>query len=155
MEVGASELEKSAGAVGLERGEVTVERAAYAAGSDAGRDAGARAGDAEGHDVGCRHGFELAAEVGFVAGAARVWQWAAEQDSHPHQERYRRAAAALGALLAHDPLADVRDPALHERLDSLRARFKAASASLHGPRPYGSERASGGAAGGGAGTTDF
>lgn len=92
--------------------------------------AGLAAGLAEGRQLGVAQGFEIGAELGFYAGCVQLWRQLQQRDASVIPARAERAIAALHEHLAAYPSADPKDERLHDALDSIRGKFKAAASAL-------------------------
>ncbi|KAJ3294124.1 hypothetical protein HK104_003903 [Borealophlyctis nickersoniae] len=93
---------------------------------------GVQSGSLEGRLSGVGRGFELAKEAGFYGGVAEMWLNAAKRGIVELPPRAQKALPTLQAQAQDFPLANSAEPELDPvaALERLRARFKAASASV-------------------------
>ncbi|KAG5459043.1 MAG: hypothetical protein BJ554DRAFT_617 [Olpidium bornovanus] len=99
-------------------------------GRDDGRRDGVAAGELEGRTMGCENGFEIGREVGFYEGVARECLLLAEKYDGVASARVMKHFRLLRALIASFPKSNNLDAEIFALIDSIRAKYKAATAAF-------------------------
>ncbi|XP_042490632.1 protein LTO1 homolog [Macadamia integrifolia] len=87
-------------------------------------------GQQEGREVGLKVGFEVGEEIGFYRGCVDVWNSAIRAESSCFTPHVQKNVKQMEDLIKLYPILDPENESVQDTLDSLRAKFKAVSASL-------------------------
>lgn len=99
-------------------------------GFDEGYKDGLIAGKEEGRQVGLKTGFEIGEELGFYRGCVDVWNSIIMIDPTRFSSRVQKSVKQMEELIEKYPLMEPEDESVQELMDSLRLKFKMASAAL-------------------------
>ncbi|XP_043698452.1 protein LTO1 homolog [Telopea speciosissima] len=87
-------------------------------------------GQQEGREVGLKVGFEVGEEIGFYCGCVDVWNSAIQAKSSCFTPHVQKNVKQMEELIKRYPILDPENESVQDIMDSLRAKFKAVSASL-------------------------
>ncbi|KAJ4976928.1 hypothetical protein NE237_002034 [Protea cynaroides] len=87
-------------------------------------------GQKEGREVGLKVGFEFGEEIGFYRGCVDVWSAAIQIDAKRFTPNIQRIVKQMDKLIKLYPVLDPENETAHDIMESLRAKFKAISASF-------------------------
>ncbi|KAJ4980377.1 hypothetical protein NE237_031214 [Protea cynaroides] len=87
-------------------------------------------GQQEGRDVGLKVGFEVGEEIGFYRGCVDVWNSAIRADPSCLTPHVQKNVKQMEELIKVYPILDPENESVQDVMNSLRAKFKAVSASL-------------------------